>query len=76
MVQNPCPVGQGLLEQGDPPLEVPGRLVGAGEVVAGGQGVGVVGSSILNIIFIVLLFLLLLLCIFINIANNISVVRT
>ena len=38
-------VGEGLLVQRDGPVEVAGRLVGVGEVVAGGQGVGVVGAE-------------------------------
>jgi hypothetical protein len=40
--EDPDAVGEGLLVQGDGPAQVPGVLVGADEVVAGGQGVGVV----------------------------------
>ena len=36
---------EGLLVQGDGLVEPAGRLVGAGEVVARGQGVGVVGPQ-------------------------------
>ena len=43
--EDPLAVGEGLLVQGDGPVQLPGRLVGAGEVVAGGQGVGVVGAE-------------------------------
>ncbi len=34
-------LGEGGLVQGDGPFQAPGCLVGAGEVVAAGQGVGV-----------------------------------
>jgi hypothetical protein len=30
--------------QRDGPTQIPGRLVGGGQVVAGGEGVGVVGA--------------------------------
>ena len=43
--QHPHAVGQGLLVQRDGPAQVPRRLVGAGEVVPRGQGVGVVGAQ-------------------------------
>jgi hypothetical protein len=40
--QHPLPVGQGLLVQRDGLGRVPRRPVGAGEVIAGGQGLRVV----------------------------------
>jgi hypothetical protein len=43
--EDPLRVGEGLLEQGDGAAQVPGRLVGGGEVVSGGEGVGVVGAE-------------------------------
>ena len=43
--QDPLPVGECLLIDRDGPTEVPGRLVGEGQVVAGGEGVGVVGAQ-------------------------------
>ena len=42
VAEDPLPVGEGLLEQRDGPAQVPRRVVGVGEVVAGGQGLGVV----------------------------------
>ena len=45
IAQHPHAVGQGLLEQRDSPFRVPRRLVGAGEVVPRGQGVGMVGAQ-------------------------------
>ena len=41
LAQELLAVGEGALEQGDGLIQPPGVLVGAGEVVAGGQGVGV-----------------------------------
>ncbi len=43
--QHPLAIGEGLLVQGDGPVQVFGRMVGVGEVVAGGQSGGVVGTQ-------------------------------
>ena len=43
--EDPLPVGEGLLTQRDRPGQVPGRLVGEGEVAAGEQGGGVVRAE-------------------------------
>ncbi len=43
--EHPPPVGQGLLEQRDRLTDPPRRLVGAGEVVPGGQGVRMVRAE-------------------------------
>ena len=43
--QHPLAIGEGPLEQWDRLVQPPRRLVGASEVVAGGQGVGVVGAQ-------------------------------
>ena len=43
--EDPCGVGEGLLEQRDGPAQVPGCVVGGGKVVAGGQGAGMVPAE-------------------------------
>ena len=43
--QDPLAVGEGPLVQRDGLVQAPRRLIGAGEVVAGGQGIGVVGAQ-------------------------------
>jgi hypothetical protein len=42
LAEDPHAVGEGLLVQGDGPVQVARGLVGVGEVVAGAQGAGVV----------------------------------
>ena len=41
VAEDPLAVGEGALEQRDGLVQPPGALIGDGEVVAGGQGVGV-----------------------------------
>ena len=43
--EHPLAVGKGLLGERDRPGQLPRRLVGAGEVVAGGERAGVVGAE-------------------------------
>ena len=43
--EDPRALGEGLLEQRDGPAQVPRRLVGGGELAAGGQGLGVVPAE-------------------------------
>jgi len=40
LAEDPHAVGEDLLVQGDGPAQVPRQFVGAGEVVAGAQGLG------------------------------------
>jgi hypothetical protein len=44
-VEHALAVAEGLLEEGDGGVEVASGLVGAGEVVATGQGVGMIGAE-------------------------------
>lgn len=44
--QHPLVAGDVGLEEGDGPAQVPRRLVGAGEIVAAAEGVGVVVSEV------------------------------